>query len=233
MNIDMVDICGFVPAIRGMRNRFDSHDNSDTDLMTVKGAYLNPMANPYNIIVRDMPLIGENDLALATKLTKAGEPHCKFRRMIQVWADVEAPLYWWKQYDTYKVGTTANSESTMHNVTDKEFIFDNFVIPESFENDGIWTDVIEKLNYYRSKYLEAKEQGDKNTMDFCFHLIICLLPESWIQMRTICLNYAVLAAIYRDRHNHKLGEWHEFCEFIKALPYAEDLIYGQYETKTD
>jgi hypothetical protein len=187
-------------------------------------------------------VIGENDLALMKKLVNAGTDHSKFMRMITVTADVVAPLYWWKEFDTYKVGTVANSCSTMHTITKKEFTLDDFSTehilnertcidcyvldpfdlyndpPADFAPVDVFDLVIDMLNKARSLYLKT---GDK----IYWWQIIQLLPESYNQRRTIQLNYAVLRNIYFARKDHKLDEWHDFCKWIKSLPYSE-LITG-------
>lgn len=194
IDISNVNVAGFIPAIKGIRNSYQSYDKSDTDF----------------------GIIGDNDKKLMRKLVKAGEPHCKFRRMIQVWADINAPLFWWKQYDTYKVGTVANSESTMHNILDNPFSIDNFTVTDT--NEPIWDRIIYSMNGLRDRYLEAKESNDRMLMDIYWRTIIEMLPSGYMQKRTVNLNYSVLAGIYKQRKGHKLTEWAEFCEWIESLP---------------
>lgn len=218
IRIDNIDISGFESAIRGMRNSFDSHDKSDTNFQ-IKSSRIFMGMN-----VRDNVAIGNNDLALAMKLARAGEPHCKYRRMIQVWMDITAPLYWWKQFDTYKVGTTANSESTMHNISDKEFTMSQFSVSD--ERDAtLWIHIIDKLNEYRKLMNEAKEAHYMPDVVKYHQLIIELLPESWNQMRTVNLNYSVISNIYAQRKNHKLKEWKHFCFWIEQFPYFREMIF--------
>lgn len=170
--------------------------------------------------------LGENDYSLAKRLVKAGTDHRKFMRMLPVYIDITAPLYWWKEYDTYKVGTVANSCSTMHKIHEKRFGREDFSI-EHLENciEEHWMmcmdNVITSLNIAREKYLETNDKKH-------WWQMIQLLPSSYNQMRTVVLNYEVLANIYKSRKNHKLDEWHDFCWWIKTLPYSE-LITGEFE----
>ncbi len=163
-------------------------------------------------------IIGPNDRELMMKLVKGGPVHAKFRRMITVYADITAPLYWWKEFDTYKVGTVANSCSTMHKIAEKEFTLDDF----SHEHlNGIsletLTQIVNVLNTARSWYVDRKDKE-------LWWQMIQLLPSSYNQKRTIMLNYEVLAGIYPMRKNHKLDEWHIFCDWVNQLPYSEIII---------
>lgn len=219
--------------IRGMRNPMNSWEKSDS----VK-CYAN--ANCPGICKNNVSgiCIGFNNLDLMTRLRDAGTDHRKFMRMITVYVDITAPLYWWKEFDTYKVGTVANSCSTMHKITDKEFTIDDF----SHEHlDGVSRDMfiqndhdqpyffcsfedmlyiqVEALNKARELYLETKDKK-------YWWQLIQLLPSSYNQRRTVMLNYEVLIKMYHARKNHKLDEWVEFCEWIKTLPYSE-LITGE------
>lgn len=223
IDITNIVIAGFVPALRGMRNSFDSHDKSDTAFYEFDKTYY-PIPHEDAPCVLDDIDIGEKDRQLATKLIQAGEPHCKFRRMIQVWCDINAPLFWWKQYDTYKVGTTANSESTMHNILDKPFSIDNFTA--TVITEPIWDRVIYALNGLRDEYLSAKENNDKEVMDICWRTIIEILPSGYMQKRTVNLNYSVLAAMYKQRKHHKLNEWLDFCDWIEKLPHSWMIVGG-------
>lgn len=208
IKFENVDIYGFEPAIRGMRNPMNSWDKSDSaepDWCNLDGT-----CPPYQI--------GENDMALMTKLVKAGDEHAKFMRMITVTVDITAPLYWWKEADTYSVGVVKNSCSTMHTIHKKPFVIDDFSCDHG-EIDNIVLDtlaVIAMLNNAREKYLETKEKA-------YWEYMIKLLPCSYNQRRTVQLNYAVLRNIYRQRQGHKLTEWHEFCSWVETLPYS-DLI---------
>ena len=219
--------------IRGMRNPMNSWEKSDS----VK-CYAN--ANCPGICKNNVSgiCIGFNNLDLMTRLRDAGTDHRKFMRMITVYVDITAPLYWWKEFDTYEVGTVANSCSTMHKITDKEFTIDDF----SHEHlDGVSRDMfiqndhdqpyffcsfedmlyiqVEALNKARELYLETKDKK-------YWWQLIQLLPSSYNQRRTVMLNYEVLIKMYHARKNHKLDEWVEFCEWIKTLPYSE-LITGE------
>ena len=179
-------------------------------------------------------LIGQNDEQLMLALAKAPEER-KYLRMIHVQFDVTAPLYWWKEFDTYKVGTVANSCSTMHKIADKEFTLKDFSC-EHLEGRALNTleDMVDELNYWRDYYLAIKKQNvvgaDTKAKDIWWQMIQ-LLPISYNQKRTVMLNYEVLANIYKSRKNHKLDEWHTFCDWIERLPYSE-LITGK-EGKTN
>lgn len=210
LNIENIDIYGFEAAIRGMRNPKNSWDKSDSyvDL-------------PYNDYV-----LGENDLKLAHTLAKAGNDHGKFLRMINVTCDITAPLYWWKEFDTYKVGTVANSCSTMHKIHDKEFTLDDFscehlifdrpVPAKPFSAKESLEIQISILNIYREMFIEY---GDKEY----WWQMIQLLPSSYNQKRTVQLNYAVLKNMYFARKDHKLDEWHTFCDWILGLPHFKEI----------
>lgn len=174
--------------------------------------------------------VGPNDFDLMLRLRNAGTDHRKFMRMITVYLDITAPLYWWKEFDTYKVGTVANSCSTMHKIADKKFTREDFsrehllgegVIPDHIDENpfDIMDSVINCLNYCRDEYLETKDK-------VWWWQMIQLLPTSYNQKRTIMLNYEVLANTYKARRNHKLDEWHTLCDWIESLPYSE-LITGK------
>ena len=178
-------------------------------------------------------VVGPNDLSLMMKLRNAGTDHRKFMRMIVVYVDITAPLYWWKEFDTYKVGTVANSCSTMHCIHKKEFTLDDFscehILDETFTAEVIPKVILEAtikcLNENRAHYLSTKDKK-------YWWQMIQLLPTSYNQKRTVMLNYEVLANIYKSRKDHKLDEWHDFCDWIKALPYSE-LIVGESSEKTN
>ena len=204
IKIEHTEVFGWEAAIRGMRNPMNSWDKDDSCWSSGEGY-----------------VIGKNNHELMMKLAKGGSVHAKYRRMINVTLDITAPLYWWKEYDTYKVGTVANSCSTMHKIHAKEFTLEDF----SYEHllpyacDFGLMQIIGILNMYREAYLEYK------TKDFWYQMIQ-LLPSSYNQKRTVQLNYEVLVGMYRDRKNHKLDEWRTFCEWIESLPYSE-LITGE------
>jgi hypothetical protein len=188
-------------AIRGARNPLNSWARMDS-YYNEKGEYV----------------LGENDLALATKLAVAGSDHRKFLRQIIVSMDITAPLYWWKEFDTYKVGTVANSTSTMHKIQAKEFC------REDFSCDRLTDDAMAVLDGL-IRYLEGERVKFNETKDRAYwHNMIQLLPSSYNQMRTVSMNYEVLINIYYARKGHKLAEWHTLCDAIKSLPYAENLI---------
>ena len=203
-------VYGIDAAIRGMRNSWNSHDRSDSPF-AFRGE------------------IGPEDLKLMSKLAKLGGSHAKFRRYITVTVDIDAPLYWWKEFDTYKVGTVANSESTMHTITDRPLTLKDFAI--EYLEDGTDTidrfmDVIFHLNDLRDEYLVMRKNGDQEEARMVWYKIIQFLPSSFLQKRTISFNYEVLAHMYKDRKRHRLDEWRDgFCKmFIDCLPYAEELI---------
>lgn len=195
--------------IEGMRNPMNSWDKTDSYPFTCPGATTPAF------------MLGENDLSLMERLVKSGSDHRKFMRMIPVFVTVNAPLYWWKEYDTYKVGTVANSCSTMHKIQAKEFTLDDFSHEHLLPDEAIEfiKHLVDGLNFYRDKYLKTKDKT-------YWWQLIQLLPSSYNQKRTLLLNYEVLSNIYRARRNHKLDEWHTFCDFIKTLPYSE-LITGE------
>lgn len=208
--------------IEGMRNPLNSWEKSDSHTVP---SY---EEQPHSFA------IGHNDHNLMMNLSSAGSDHAKFRRMIPVYITLVAPLYWWKEFDTYKVGTVANSCSTMHTIHAKEFVRDDFSQENLTETwiseDGVQHNsidyldaTIEALNVFRRAYLRATEPSQKKRY---WNQIIQLLPSSYNQRRTVFVNYETLANIYPSRRHHKLAEWHTFCDFIKTLPYAE-LIIGE------
>lgn len=201
IKIENVDVYGWEAAIRGMRNPMNSWDKSDSVFAVGKHQ------------------IGENDLELMRKLAKAGPDHGKFLRMIVVTLDIVAPLYWWKEADTYKVGTVANSCSTMHKLADRPLTIRDF--SAEWLDDyakGVLSSVIRTINDYRAYYCDTHDKCDWYTM-------IQLLPSSYNQRRTVVLNYQVLRNMYHARKGHKLDEWRDFCAWIETLPHA-DLITG-------
>lgn len=215
IKIENVEVYGWGAAIRGMRNPMNSWDKSDSDYH--RGYDYNYEEYKYEYI------IGDNDLALMKKLAAAGSDHRKFMRMINVTCDITSPMYWWKEFDTYKVGTVRNSCSTMHKITDKEFELDDF----SHEHLDTWgtswlKNIVYALNVCRGAYLRSRDKND-------WWLIIQLLPSSYNQRATVQLNYEVLANIYRARKNHKLDEWCDFCRWIESLPYSELITGGKDE----
>lgn len=231
------EVLGWDHAIRGMRNPKNSWAKIDS-------------AYEYSpVLEEEMFIMGENDYNLASALATGGPVHGKYRRMITVYVDITAPLYWWKEFDTYKVGTVANSCSTMHKIHDKEFTWDDFSyehlpstyydgIPKEdmikiypngemcyYSPKGVLSTIIAMLNKSRERYIETKDKK-------YWWQMIQLLPSSYNQKRTVMLNYEVLANIYEYRRNHKLDEWHTFCNWIEELPYSE-LITGRCESEEE
>lgn len=235
LKIENTDVMGWEAAIRGMRNPMNSWEKSDS-IFVEDGEYHDICGNsgPYNGTVTDTETffeMGENDFDLMTRLRDAGTDHRKFMRMITVYVDITAPLYWWKEFDTYKIGTVANSCSTMHKIHAKEFTLEDFSHehlinsplverrpgePEllNMQAQDMLSIVIGVLNSARFNYLETKDKK-------YWWQMIQLLPSSYNQRRTVMLNYEVLANIYKSRRNHKLDEWHTFCDWIGSLPYSE------------
>lgn len=231
LKVENVEVMGWEHAIRGMRNPKNSWEKSDSGYCC--GDKKCSVIENCDLCC-DIPHfeVGENDFNLMTRLRDAGTDHRKFMRMITVYLDITAPLYWWKEFDTYKVGTVANSCSTMHKIADKEFTLDDFS-HEHLNRTGLFIleNIIANLNEWRAYFIygfnsgEYKiEKGDKEQ----WWQMIQLLPSSYNQRRTVMLNYEVLANIYKSRRNHKLDEWHTFCDWIESLPYSE-LITGKEE----
>lgn len=220
IKIENESVSNISRAIYSARNAMNSWDKSDSDL--------------------EKGIVGSNDLALAKRLRNAGTDHRKFMRMITVYVDVTAPLYWWKEFDTYKVGTVANSCSTMHKIHAKEFTLEDFSTEHLCKsNIEVLEELVLELEYWRDKFVNYDEYC-KVVPEFreiyskkdCWWQLIQLLPSSYNQRRTVMLNYEVLANIYKSRRNHKLNEWHEFCDWIETLPYSE-LITGESKDKNE
>lgn len=214
IKLEKADVFGWESAFRGMRNPLNSWDKSDTNYNRMRYHY-------YGCDISETttsPDIGENDLALMKKLIKAGSDHSKFMRMINVTIDITAPLYWWKEYDTYKVGTVANSCSTMHKIHAKELTLDDFSCEKlNAFNKAVFEEYIRTINEDRTAFIDTKNK-------FYWDQMIQMLPSSYNQKRTVQLNYAVLRNMYHARKNHKLDEWRAFCEWVEKLPYAKELI---------
>ena len=208
LKVERTDVMNFENAIRGARNPMNSWARMDS-VTAPDGTFV----------------MGENDLSLARKLACAGSDHRKFLRQIFVSVDITAPLYWWKEFDTYKVGTVANSTSTMHKVHAAPFTREDFS-HDRLTDEGLFAldTLIAFLEKERQAFVETGERAH-------WHNIIQLLPSSYMQMRTVSLNYEVLINIYYARRTHKLAEWHTFCDWIKSLPYAEELILVKGEKK--
>ena len=201
LRIERDQIMNLENAIRSARNPMNSWDRMDSSYAE-DGSYV----------------LGPNDLSLASRLAKAGSDHRKFMRMIFVSVDLTAPLYWWKEYDTYKVATVANSTSTMHKIHSKPFSIDDFSHDHMTPDTKAFMEtIVAQLEQIRLRYLETKSKED-------WYDMIQLLPSSYNQMRTCTFNYETLMNIYHARRNHKLAEWHTFCDWIETLPYANDLI---------
>lgn len=204
IKIEKISTVGWEPALRGMRNPKNSWRLSDSKFYPYEGEC-------------DM---GPNDITLARSLAQGGPVHAKYRRMIGVYVDITAPLYFWKEFDTYKVGTVSNSCSTMHKVMEKEFTLDDFSCEKLYTNTlyPLFQDIIDALNENRELYLKETDEDKKKAR---WWQVIQLLPSSFNQKRTIFLNYEVLSHMYHDRKQHKLNEWVMFCIWIETLPYHE------------
>ena len=201
IKLEKTSVMNFENAVRGARNPLNSWDKMDS-FYDDNGNFV----------------LGENDLSLARRLCSAGSDHRKFIRQIFVSVDITAPMYWWKEYDTYKVATVANSTSTMHKITSKKFELSDFSCDKMDEDSlAFMQTVVDKLEELRLKYLETKDKQ-------IWYDIIQLLPSSYNQMRTCTMNYENLISMYYARKTHKLDEWHVFCDWVKTLPYADVMI---------
>ena len=241
IKIENFEVLGWEHAIRGMRNPMNSWENSDSVFIDEDGDWytITGDSGPFKNVDEfstdgQQVYIGPNDLDLMKRLRNAGTDHRKFMRMITVYLDITGPMYWWSEFDTYKIGTVANSCSKMHKIHAKEFTIDDFSCEHLFDRYGdpsmnlnygykypkaVMQDLIDILNNYRVWYNETKDKK-------YWWQMIQLLPTSYNQKRTVMLNYEVLANIYKSRRNHKLDEWHTLCDFIEELPYSE-LITGE------
>lgn len=234
MNFENTEVWGFEHSFRGLRNPKNSWDRSDSGKLYWDGTWYHEELKNYFTEYGVNFYIGEADLKLAQTLIKAGNEHRKFMRQIFVSVDITAPLYWWKEFDTYKVGTVANSTSTMHKLATTPITLDCFEIDDYDRNlsladnpkdddglDNISTfeeDIIYVLENIRQKYLETKDKR-------YWKELVRWLPESWLQKRTITMNYENVRNMYFQRRNHKLTEWSEsFIKWVESLPYAEELI---------
>lgn len=250
IKFENTEVMGLEAAIRGMRNPMNSWEKSDSGCCLTNGpahcrdcVYVNKGCSVSEADLVTRYIIGPNDLNLMARLRKAGTDHRKFMRMITVYVDITAPLYWWKEFDTYKVGTVANSCSTMHKIADKEFTLEDFSCEHLIDRDANYEDTFDLfnsdgvnseccptefmkmicgiLNFYRGRYLKTKEKK-------YWWQMIQLLPSSYNQKRTVMLNYEVLANIYKSRKNHKLDEWSVgFMDWIDSLPYSELITGGE------
>lgn len=241
IRIENIDVWGWKHAIRGMRNPMNSWEKSDSGIC---GDYSTKYKDGRIGCSHDCPkwsadnycgysehlekfpydyyMIGPNDLGLMRKLFAAGTEHRKFMRQIFVSLDVTAPLYWWKEADTYKIGTVANSCSTMHKIHAKEFVLDDFSHEHLLEDEAIefMKHLVDGLNFYRKKFLETKDK-------VYWWQMIQLLPSSYNQRRTLTMNYEVAATIIRQREGHKLDEWNQFVKVLKGLPYMAEIMGGE------
>ena len=245
LKIENFEVLGWEHAIRGMRNPMNSWEKSDSNFFDDSEGHVCNICQghgPMSLIE-----IGPNDYALMKNLRNAGTDHRKFMRMITVYLDITAPLYWWKEFDTYKVGTVANSCSTMHKIAEKKFTLEDFSHEHLLEQKDVnnpndsccnWNwegceiiapiDILEEtvsmLNKARKMFLETNDKK-------YWWQMIQLLPTSYNQKRTVMLNYEVLANIYKSRRNHKLDEWHTLCDWIEELPYSELITGKEYEVE--
>lgn len=242
IKLENTEVIGWEAAIRGMRNPLNSWNQSDSGrcLTHCSDCTYADSCNASKTDLDTRYIVGPKDYDLMTRLRNAGTDHRKFMRMIAVYVDITAPLYWWKEFDTYKVGTVANSCSTMHKIAAKEFTLEDFSHEHLFDRYGdpsmnlnygyqypkaVMQDLINILNHYRTWYNETKDKK-------YWWQMIQLLPSSYNQRRTVMLNYEVLANMYRSRKNHKLDEWHVLCDWIKTLPYSQ-LITGEFDETED
>lgn len=244
LKIENTEVFGWDAAIRGMRNPKSSWEKSDSQFVRDPDYGCFGACPCAELVDCDCCHVGPNDLKLMTTLRNAGTDHRKFMRMITVYLDITAPLYWWKEFDTYKVGTVANSCSTMHKIAAKEFTLDDFSHEHLVDDLDVRIEIggtdhrdtgpmevlgmtIDVLNHYREKYLVATKTEEYTGLpakDIWWQMIQ-LLPSSYNQKRTVMLNYEVLANIYKSRRHHKLDEWHTLCDRIESLPYSA-LITG-------
>ena len=239
LKIENTEVLGWDAAIRGMWNPLNSWEKSDSQFVRDPDYGCFGVCPCAELVDCDCCHVGPNDLKLMNTLRNAGTDHRKFMRMITVYLDITAPLYWWKEFDTYKVGTVANSCSTMHKIADKEFTLEDFShehllsMANNDAGDALFLNdannirvdgddllglIINVLNYYRGRYIKTKDKR-------YWWQLIQLLPSSYNQKRTVMLNYEVLANIYKSRRHHKLDEWHTLCDRIESLPYSK-LITG-------
>ena len=236
IKLENYEVVGWEAAIRGMRNPMNSWEKSDSHSCGTCGDCDNCIDYencPYGYDYLKT-IVGPNDLDLMKRLCNSGTDHRKFMRMIVVYVDITAPLYFWKEFDTYKVGTVANSCSTMHKIAEKEFTLDDFSHEHLFHNVNdteTWLDidffnVLDNTIFYLNK---ARELYLKTHDKKYWWQMIQLLPSSYNQKRTVMLNYEVLANIYKSRRHHKLDCWHTLCDFIEELPYSELITGEEYE----
>lgn len=220
LKIENTEVLGWDAAIRGMRNPLNSWEKSDSQFVRDPDYGCFGVCPCAELVDCDCCHVGPNDLKLMNTLRNAGTDHRKFMRMITVYLDITAPLYWWKEFDTYKVGTVANSCSTMHKIAAKEFTLEDFSHEHlGYQSIRVLKDTIKVMNDFREEFIKDHEKVN-------WWQMIQLLPSSYNQKRTVMLNYEVLANMYKSRRKHKLDEWHTFCDWIESLPYSE-LITGK------
>lgn len=237
IKFENTEVLGWEHAIRGMRNPMNSWEKMDS-------GWKNDCTNEHLIVDSDAEGyfelgLGPNDRKLMMQLRNSGTDHRKFMRMITVYLDIIAPLYWWKEFDTYKVGTVANSCSTMHKIAEKEFTLEDFSCEHLCDDEReLLKEIITRLNMNRIAFIaKDDERVDRYSVmsDECYAKykkklwwqMIQLLPSSYNQKRTVMLNYEVLTNIHKSRRNHKLDEWHTFCDWIEELPYSELITGGE------
>ena len=252
ITFENTEVMGWEAAIRGMRNPMNSWEKSDSKYCPGENCDGCDLWDLYRtkcsqVYCEGDLVIGKNDLDLMTRLRNAGTDHRKFMRMLTVYVDITAPLYWWKEFDTYKVGTVANSCSTMHKIAAKEFTLEDFSTEHLYSDElEFFKEIVDRLNGCRNLYLDSKKNESPRNVKNDWWQMIQLLPSSYNQKRTVMMNYEVLANIYKSRKNHKLDEWAEhtkeeiikdalngkfgFCDWIKTLPYSE-LISGDFKEK--
>lgn len=219
LKIENAEVLGWDAAIRGMRNPLNSWEKSDSQFVRDSDYGCFGVCPCAELVDCDCCHVGPNDLKLMNTLRNAGTDHRKFMRMITVYLDITAPLYWWKEFDTYKVGTVANSCSTMHKIAAKEFTLEDFSHEHlGYQSIRVLKDTIKVMNDFREEFIKDHEKVN-------WWQMIQLLPSSYNQKRTVMLNYEVLANIYKSRRHHKLDEWHTLCDRIESLPYSA-LITG-------
>lgn len=209
IKVDNIQVDGFYPAIIGMRNPMNSHHKIDSYF------------SDFTYDGKNGFVLGNNDLDLMRRLYQGGSEHRKYLRQIQCWMSIQAPLYWWKEADTYKIGTTANSQSTMHKIHAKEFVLDDFSHEHLMaKGEFCLESIIEVLNYYRKQFVETNDK-------LYWWQMIQLLPSSYNQTRMVSMNYEVAVNMIHQREHHKLDEWRDFVQILKDLPYMEQIRQNQ------
>ena len=224
MRFENTKVFNFDGALRGMRNPLESWSKSDSHVDYI------PYSNKWEMFEYGREnveyVIGKNDLNLAQMLIRGGSEHRKWLRQVFVSVDITAPMYWWSEADTYSVGVTKNSTSKMHKIMSKPFELSMFEIDDFKEEERAdFEEVLKICNKYRDLYIEYKDDGWDETAKKYWKALIRILPESWLQTRTVTLNYEVIRNMVHQRKGHKLAEWHQFINWAHTLPYAEELIF--------